>query len=105
MQDYEKINNFDQNNEEIHHTSPNQEDSQTQPTAGLTKIDIRDKTLKTCNKCQYNFPTRRLLIEHCQVMHGMKFKLKSGESLPPPPVKRKSISQSPESKRIRLDSM
>jgi len=101
MMDYEKINNIDEIKEESHNASPKQEDSQT--STGMMRMDIRDKSLKTCNKCQYNFPTRRLLIEHCQVVHGMKFKLKNGESLPPPPVKRKSTSQSPNSKRRRVD--
>jgi len=103
MQDYEMINNIDEIKKETHHASPKQEESLSQTSTVSTRIDIRDKTLKTCNKCQYNFPTRRLFIEHCQVVHGMKFKLKSGESLPPPPIKRKSTSGSPDTKRIKLD--
>jgi len=50
----------------------------------LLQLDIRNKSLKKCNVCQLNFPTRKTFIEHLQAVHGMKFKLKSGESLPPP---------------------
>ena len=32
-----------------------------------------------------DFETRKSFIEHCQVVHGMKFKTKSGISIPPPP--------------------
>ena len=31
-----------------------------------------------------DFDTRKAFIEHCQVIHGMKFKTKSGISIPPP---------------------
>eukprot|EP00092_Neocalanus_flemingeri_P018664 GFUD01020212.1.p1 GENE.GFUD01020212.1~~GFUD01020212.1.p1 ORF type:complete len:727 (+),score=163.86 GFUD01020212.1:69-2249(+) len=64
--------------------------------------DVRNKSLKSCNKCQLNFPTRKQFLEHCQVVHGMKFKLKSGESLPPPPMNKTSIFQPPDSKRSKL---
>ena len=50
----------------------------------LLKLDIKNKSLKSCNVCQLSFPARKFFIEHLQVVHGMKFKLKSGESLPPP---------------------
>jgi len=68
-----------------------------------TRVDIRDKTLKSCDTCDENFSTRRQFIEHCQLVHGMKFKLKSGESLPPPQVKRNVSRENSADKRIKLD--
>merc|ERR1719318_2009709 len=95
VKDYENIDNVDENNEDI-----KSEVTKAQTSA---KVDIRDKTLKSCVKCEVSFPTRREFIEHCQIVHGMKFKLKSGESLPAPPVKRKASSESPDPdvKRMR----
>merc|ERR1719347_983715 len=48
------------------------------------KEDIQNKLNKFCSVCQENFESRKLFIEHCQVVHGMKFKTKSGISIPPP---------------------
>ena len=70
------------------------------------KEDIQNKLNKYCSVCQvcdtYNticdvtpvnltflqidFESRKAFIEHCQVVHGMKFKTKSGISIPPPPT-------------------
>ena len=33
---------------------------------------------------QVTYEARKSFIEHCQVTHGMKFKTKSGISIPPP---------------------
>jgi len=49
------------------------------------KEDIQNKMNKNCSVCQVDFETRKSFIEHCQVVHGMKFKTKSGISIPPPP--------------------
>jgi len=48
------------------------------------KEDIQNKMNKYCSVCQVDFETRKAFIEHCQVVHGMKFKTKSGISIPPP---------------------
>merc|ERR1719474_1782682 len=48
------------------------------------KEDIQNKMNKNCSVCQVDFETRKSFIEHCQVVHGMKFKTKSGISIPPP---------------------
>lgn len=34
--------------------------------------------------CEFEFDSRKEFIEHCQVIHGMKFKTKTGVSIPPP---------------------
>ena len=45
---------------------------------------------------QTDFETRKSFIEHCQVVHGMKFKTKSGMSIPPPSSSSvSSVSSSP----------
>ena len=36
--------------------------------------------------CEVTFDIRKPFIEHCQLVHGMRFKTKSGLSIPPPPV-------------------
>ena len=102
LKDYDEINKTGIIKEQLNAPSFAQEFSLS--NSDPTQIDVRDKTLKSCNKCEFNFPTRKLFLEHCQVVHGMKFKLKTGESLPPPPVDRKSTCQYPEFKRIRLDN-
>merc|ERR1719184_177179 len=43
--------------------------------------NIRDKTNKTCSKCDQSFPTRVLFLRHCQDVHKMKFKNKFGSPL------------------------
>jgi len=48
------------------------------------KADIQNKANKTCSVCQVTYEARKSFIEHCQVTHGMKFKTKSGISIPPP---------------------
>lgn len=48
------------------------------------KADIQNKANKTCSVCEVTFEARKAFIEHCQVTHGMKFKTKSGISIPPP---------------------
>jgi len=48
------------------------------------KADIQNKANKTCSVCQVTYDARKSFIEHCQVTHGMKFKTKSGVSIPPP---------------------
>ena len=40
--------------------------------------------LETKLGLQVTFEARKSFIEHCQVTHGMKFKTKSGISIPPP---------------------
>ena len=104
MADYDSIdNNVDKiKNDGYNHVDDSNEELQSE-SKSMTKLDIRDKSLKTCLKCDENFPTRRKFIEHCQLVHGMKFKLKSGESLPPPQVKRSFDSELPDPRRMRLD--
>jgi len=48
------------------------------------KADIQNKANKTCSVCEVTYDARKSFIEHCQVTHGMKFKTKSGISIPPP---------------------
>jgi len=48
------------------------------------KADIQNKANKTCSVCEVTFEARKSFIEHCQLTHGMKFKTKSGISIPPP---------------------
>merc|ERR1712059_209962 len=50
------------------------------------KADIQNKGNKTCSVCKIAFDARKTFIEHCQLSHGMKFKTKSGMSIPPPPL-------------------
>ena len=50
------------------------------------KADIQNKANKTCSVCEVTFDIRKSFIEHCQLVHGMRFKTKSGLSIPPPPV-------------------
>jgi len=50
-------------------------------------IDVTNKSLKSCKKCNIDFISRKGFIEHCQVVHHMRFKLKNGQRLPPPLVK------------------
>jgi len=105
MADYDGIdNNVDKIKEDgRNHVDDNKEEFQHHAQS-MTKLDVRDKSLKTCVQCDENFPTRRQFIEHCQIVHGMKFKLKSGESLPLPQVKRSSINKLPDPKRMRLNT-
>ena len=51
-----------------------------------SKADIQNKANKTCRGCQVTFDCRKPLIEHCQSIHGMRFKTRRGQSIPPPPV-------------------
>jgi len=60
--------------------------SSTAPVASLDlKLERPPKANKTCSFCEVTFDARKSFIEHCQVTHGMKFKTKSGISIPPPP--------------------
>eukprot|EP00092_Neocalanus_flemingeri_P033808 GFUD01036761.1.p1 GENE.GFUD01036761.1~~GFUD01036761.1.p1 ORF type:complete len:130 (-),score=27.32 GFUD01036761.1:104-451(-) len=87
VKDYDQIENVDVTKQEKNDSTP--ESSKSLPSKPVpVQPDVRNKSLKSCNKCQLNFPTRKQFLEHCQVVHGMKFKLKSGESLPPPPINR-----------------
>ena len=99
VKDYDKLGKID-NSKRNSNASSHQEAIKVQSPS----VDIRDKTMKTCSKCRINFSTRRQFIEHCQVDHGMKFKLKSGESLPLPAEKRKPTNKSPDAKRMRLNT-
>lgn len=48
------------------------------------KQDIQDKHNKRCSSCIITFDSRRSFIEHCTIMHGMKFKTKSGQTISAP---------------------
>ena len=45
------------------------------------KLDIQDKTNKTCSVCNIAFASRRSFIEHCTTVHNMRFKTKSGATI------------------------
>ena len=45
------------------------------------KLDIQDKTNKTCSVCNIAFASRRGFIEHCTTVHNMRFKTKSGATI------------------------
>ena len=47
----------------------------------IKSMNVADKGLKTCNKCNMDFPSRLRFIKHCQLAHKMKFKLKNGDKL------------------------
>ena len=56
--------------------------SSTIPVKGNSKImNVIDRNLKTCRKCDIDFPSRLRFIRHCQMAHKMKFKLKNGDKL------------------------
>ena len=48
------------------------------------KKDIQDKANKSCSVCEVTFESRKFFIEHCQLTHGMRFKTKTGVSIPKP---------------------
>ena len=50
------------------------------------KTDIKNRFNTTCSVWKVTFDIRRSFIDHCQLVHGRKFKTKSGLSIPPPPV-------------------
>ena len=55
-------------------------------SVGPPKTDIKDKLNTTCIFCDTTFDHRKTFIEHCQLVHGKKFRTKSGLSLSPPLV-------------------
>jgi len=67
------------------------------------KADIQNKANKTCSVCQVTYEARKSFIEHCQVTHGMKFKTKSGISIPPPVVTPTPAAVHPGGKRKLTD--
>jgi len=44
-------------------------------------MNVTDKGLKSCTRCNLDFPSRLRFIRHCQLAHKMKFKLKNGDKL------------------------
>ena len=44
-------------------------------------MNVTDRNMKTCVKCDIDFPSRLRFIRHCQMAHKMKFKLKNGDKL------------------------
>ena len=69
-----------------------------------SKIDVTNKYLKSCHKCNEDFQTRRIFLEHCQVVHEMKFKLKNGQYLPGPSMKREPPNtRLSDCKRIKIE--
>eukprot|EP00092_Neocalanus_flemingeri_P038837 GFUD01042281.1.p1 GENE.GFUD01042281.1~~GFUD01042281.1.p1 ORF type:complete len:452 (-),score=113.57 GFUD01042281.1:105-1460(-) len=44
-------------------------------------LNVRDKTNKSCSQCKITFPSRMLFLNHCQQVHKLRFKSKSGGSL------------------------
>lgn len=55
--------------------------------------DIKDKNNRICSTCDTRFETRRLFIEHCSLIHNMKFKTASGVTICMP-----TLNQQPDSK-------
>ena len=67
---------------EILTVKTNSRASSTIPVKGNSKImNVIDRNLKTCRKCDLDFPSRLRFIRHCQMAHKMKFKLKNGDKL------------------------
>lgn len=50
------------------------------------KTDILEKHNKRCSSCNISFDSRRSFIEHCTILHNMKFKTKSGQTISAPVV-------------------
>eukprot|EP00092_Neocalanus_flemingeri_P026546 GFUD01028770.1.p1 GENE.GFUD01028770.1~~GFUD01028770.1.p1 ORF type:complete len:933 (-),score=290.62 GFUD01028770.1:23-2821(-) len=65
-------------------TSPSQPEGLDLKVERPPKADIQNKSNNTCSVCQVKYEDRKSFIEHCQVTHGMKFKTKSGISIPAP---------------------
>ena len=51
------------------------------PRPPLSSINVTDKSVKSCARCQLEFPSRLRFLRHCQLVHKMKFKLRTGEKL------------------------
>ena len=67
---------------EILTAKTNSRTSSTIPVKGNSKMmNVVDRNLKTCLKCDIDFPSRLRFIRHCQMAHKMKFKLKNGDKL------------------------
>jgi len=50
-----------------------------------SKAEIQDKTNTRCSSCQEELHTRKKFVQHCQLVHQIKFKTKAGLAVPPPP--------------------
>ena len=61
--------------------SINRPPSSLSVTENRKTMNVADKNLKTCVKCDIDFPSRLRFIRHCQMAHKMKFKLKNGDKL------------------------
>ena len=67
---------------EILTVDTNSRASSTLPVKENRKMmNVADRNLKTCVKCDIDFPSRLRFIRHCQMAHKMKFKLKNGDKL------------------------
>eukprot|EP00092_Neocalanus_flemingeri_P030129 GFUD01032707.1.p1 GENE.GFUD01032707.1~~GFUD01032707.1.p1 ORF type:complete len:653 (-),score=136.83 GFUD01032707.1:29-1936(-) len=59
-----------------------------------SKEEMRDKTVKDCSVCDLQFVNRRLFIEHCQIIHDVRFKTKAyGFLVPSQPQDTQSSNQ------------
>ena len=61
--------------------SPTPSPEKSDFTLSTKLMNVTDKSLKSCSRCQIDFPSRLRFIRHCQVTHNMKFKLKNGDKL------------------------
>merc|ERR1712179_471561 len=65
---------------EILTVDTNSRASSTLPVKENRKMmNVADRNLNTCVKCDIDFPSRLRFIRHCQMAHKMKFKLKNGD--------------------------
>jgi len=75
-----------------HENNPVKLEKQFHPS----KMEIKDKTNKSCSPCDTEFDSRRFFIEHCTTVHNMKFKTTSGVTIAAPtpqsPVENQNFS-------------
>ena len=52
------------------------------PSPVSSSMNVTDRRVKRCSRCELDFPSRLRFIRHCQEVHRMKFRLRNGEKLP-----------------------
>merc|ERR1719219_762982 len=51
-------------------------------SSSSSSMNVTDRKVKRCSRCEVDFPSRLRFIRHCQQVHRMKFRLKNGDKLP-----------------------
>lgn len=65
-----------------------------QPIPKPPKSDIDDKLNRRCSSCNITHISRRSFIEHCTIVHSMKFKTKSGVTISAPTLQERANKES-----------